>query len=57
MQYLKAIYGSAVAGLGALELAYLDDVLTRTEAIHVAVIALGAAGVIWGVPNKEQGEE
>lgn len=51
MNYLKAIYGSVLAGLGALEIAYIDEVLTKTEIIHVVAITLGTASVIWGVPN------
>jgi hypothetical protein len=51
-KYLKALFGAALAGLGALQVAYLDDTITRPEAITVAIATVSALGVIWGVPNE-----
>lgn len=51
MQYLKAIVGALIAGLGALGTAMLDERVTGQEWTVVAVAFLGALGVIWGVPN------
>lgn len=48
---LKAIYGSVTTGLGALAVAFADNVVTTQEWITVVIAALGAFGVIWGVPN------
>lgn len=48
---LKAIYGALTAGLGAAATAYADGVITGQEGVFIAIAALGAFGVIWGVPN------
>lgn len=53
-RYLKAFYGAAVAGLGALQVAYVDNQLTKQEGIVIAVTVIGALGVIWGVPNGKR---
>jgi len=48
---LKAIYGAISAGLGSLAVAFADNHVTTQEWITVAIATLGAAGVVWGVPN------
>jgi hypothetical protein len=48
---LKAIYGSVVAGLGGLELALTDDFVSTQEIVKIAILTVGAFGVVWGVPN------
>ncbi|NUQ88916.1 MAG: hypothetical protein HOQ43_10690 [Glycomyces artemisiae] len=52
MQYLKAIVGALVAGLGVLGTSLLEHGVSAQEWTLVAVAFLGALGVIWGVPNK-----
>lgn len=49
--YLKAIYGALVAGLGSAATAYADGVITGQEGVFIAIAAVGAFGVVWGVPN------
>lgn len=51
MQYMKAVVGALIAGLGALGTAMLNEHVTGQEWTVVAVAFLGALGVIWGVPN------
>jgi hypothetical protein len=51
MQYLKAIFGAVVAGLGAAQIALADGHITSTEWVQIAIATVTAAGVIWGVPN------
>lgn len=51
--YAKAIVGALVAGLTALSAALADGQVTEGEWIGVAVATLAAAGVVWGVPNKD----
>lgn len=55
--YLKAAYGSVTTGLAALAVAYADNVVTTQEWITVVIGAVGAFGVIWGVPNAGKDEE
>jgi hypothetical protein len=50
-KYLKALYGAVAAGLGTLSVAYSDNVVTGQEWVTIAIAVVGAAGVIWGVPN------
>ena len=52
--YLKAIYGAAVAGLATADVALADGRITWQEGVKVAIAAVGAFGVIWGVPNRPQ---
>lgn len=52
--YAKAVIAALVAGLGALQLALDDNVITGTEWVKVAVAVLAAAGLVWGVPNTAQ---
>lgn len=52
MRYLKAIFGALSAGLGSLAVAYADNVITNQEIITIAIVTVGALGVVWGVPNS-----
>lgn len=51
---LKAIFGSIIAGLGALDLALTDDALSSQEIVRIAIATAVAFGVVWGVPNAGQ---
>jgi len=51
-KYLKAFYGAAATGLGAVAVAYSDNVITNQEWVTVAIATLGSLGVVWAVPNK-----
>jgi hypothetical protein len=51
-KYAKAIVGALVAGLTALGTALADDTVTQLEWVGVVVAVLGAAGLVWAVPNK-----
>jgi hypothetical protein len=51
MAYLKAIAGAIVTGLGTLQVAYADNVITHQEIVGIAIATLVAAGAIWAVPN------
>jgi hypothetical protein len=50
-RYLKAITGAIVTGLGTLQVAYTDEVLTKQEGIGVVIATLVALGAVWAVPN------
>lgn len=52
MQYLKAVVGAAVAGLGTLLTALADDRVTMSEWVGVAIATLVALGAVWAVPNR-----
>jgi len=47
----KSIVGALVAGLGALQVATADGVVTSGEWIQVASVTLAALVLVWGVPN------
>ena len=47
----KSIIGALVAGLGALQVASADSVVTSGEWIQVASVTLAALVLVWGVPN------
>lgn len=49
--YLKAISGAVIAGLGSLQIAYIDNVLSTQEIITIAIVAITALAGIWAVPN------
>jgi hypothetical protein len=51
MQYLKAVVGALVAGLGALATALADNAVAPIEWVTVASATLVALGAVWGVPN------
>lgn len=52
--YLKAIYAAATAALAATSSAYVagHGHIGWLAGITIAGAALGALGVVWGVPNK-----
>lgn len=52
----KAVYGGAVAFVGALGTALTDGAVTPVEWCTVAGVTLAALGVIWAVPNTEAPE-
>ncbi len=56
-RYAKAIVGAVVAGLGALELALMDDLVTLPEWIRVASVTVAALGLVWGVQNTPKGPD
>jgi uncharacterized membrane protein SpoIIM required for sporulation len=52
LQYLKALYGSAVAGLStAYALTLNGGHIGLNGGIAIAAAAVGALAVIWAVPN------
>jgi hypothetical protein len=56
-KYLKALYGAAVAAQAATLAAYVQGHghIGWAAGITIAGAALGALGVIWGVPNASTG--
>lgn len=50
-KYAKAVIAGLVAGLGGLELALLDNVITAPEWVKIASVTVAAVGFVWGVPN------
>lgn len=52
----KATLAGAIAGIGALATGYVDDALTKAEALTAAGAALTAAGAVYGIPNRAKGE-
>jgi hypothetical protein len=56
-QYLKAIFAAALAGLGAAQTAYVSDGhIGLVEGITIAIAAISALSVVWGVPNLKKKE-
>jgi hypothetical protein len=51
-KYAKSVVAALVAGLGALQTALVDNVVTNTEWITVAAATAAALGLVWGVQNK-----
>lgn len=51
LPYLKAVTAAAIAGLGTLQIAYLDHTVTTAEWINVAIATLVALGGVYAVPN------
>ena len=47
----KSIVGALVAGLGSLQIAMTDAVVTSGEWIQVASVTCAALVLVWGVPN------
>lgn len=52
MRYLKAITGAVVTGLGTMQVAYADNVITQQEWVGIAIATLVALGAVWAVPNR-----
>lgn len=51
--YWKAIVAAVAAGAGSLGTALNDGTVTSAEGVTAALVALGALGVVWMVPNRE----
>lgn len=51
--YIKAIYGAAVAFLGALGTAMTDSTVTGQEWIVIATGTILAAGGVFGLRNRD----
>lgn len=51
--YIKAILGSAIAGLSSLVTALEDGGVSLQEGLIAAIAALTALGVVYAVPNRE----
>jgi hypothetical protein len=54
MKYAKAIVGFLVAGLGSVATAMADEVVTGQEWVTAILVAVGALGFVWGVPNRTE---
>lgn len=52
MRYLKAVAAAVVTGLGTLQVAYADNVITQQEWIGVAIATVVALGAVWAIPNR-----
>lgn len=50
-KYAKAIVGAIMAILTGLGAALADGHITSGELVAMAIVGLGALGVVWGVPN------
>jgi len=50
-KYAKAIVGAIMAILTGLATALTDGHLSATEVVTMAIVGLGALGIVWGVPN------
>lgn len=50
-EYLKAIVGGILAGLGVLGTALTDDVVSASEWVGVAVATLTVFSAVFGIPN------
>lgn len=49
--YLKAIVGAIVTGLGTISIALGDNIISAQEWVTAAIATLTALGVVWAVPN------
>lgn len=49
--YAKAITAAVVTGLGTLQVAYADQVISTGEWVNVAIATLVALGGVYAVPN------
>jgi hypothetical protein len=50
--YAKAVTAAVVAG-ASFAIPVVDDGLTTSEVLGIAVAALTAFGTVWGIPNKD----
>lgn len=50
-EYLKAIVGGVLAGLAQLGAALLDDAVSASEWVGVAVATLTVFSAVFGIPN------
>lgn len=51
LEYLKALVGALLAGLGGLYLGLSDDVVTVQEWVGIVTVTLSTFAGVWGVPN------
>jgi hypothetical protein len=56
-KYTKSIVAALVAGLGSLQVALVDNVVSTTEWITVGSAVLAALGFVWGVANTKEPAE
>jgi hypothetical protein len=54
LEYAKAIVGGILAGLGVLGTALVDDVVTSSEWVGVAVATLTVFSAVFGIPNASK---
>lgn len=53
----KALLAAAIAGVGCLATAAIDDGIVLAEWLTAAGAALTAAGGVYGIPNRAKGGE
>jgi hypothetical protein len=53
-RYAKAVVAAVAAGAGTLATALQDDTVTTGEWVLVGLAVLGALGVTWAVPNRQE---
>jgi hypothetical protein len=51
MAYAKAITAAIIVGLGSLDVAFADNVVSWQEGIKCGIATLGALAGVWAVPN------
>ena len=51
--YAKALIGALVAGLGSLQQALDDSLVTSQEGTGVAIAFLSGLALVWAIPNKD----
>jgi len=51
LNYLKAIAGALIGGLGSAKLAMSDNVITGQEWIDIALVSVTAFCSVYGLPN------
>jgi hypothetical protein len=50
----KAVVGGLAAGAAAAATAVQDGTVTAAEGVTIVLAVLGAYGVTWAVPNRQQ---
>lgn len=51
LNYMKAIIGGLLAGLGSAYLALNDNSITAQEWVQIAQVGLAAGAAVYGIPN------
>ena len=54
--YLKAIAGTLISGLGSAKLAMSDDVITGQEWLDIALVSVTAFCSVYGITNHTTGK-
>lgn len=54
--YLKAIIGGVLAGLGSAYLALNDNSITAQEWVQIAQVTIAAFAAVYGIPNVPSGK-